>query len=256
MSVEATQWAFSQDIKPSSVKFVLVALGDNAQGDGLAWPSIAALAQKTGQDRKTVMAALDKLEAMGYLADTGKRMGATGQVKVYRFNFGRSNGTENPANSTESGTLKDSQTVPDFPNNSTVFPLNSTVFPPKSTETGTRNHQEPSRTINEPKKDIAAKPAKKSKPTLIPLPADFAISERVRRWAAEKGHTRLEDHFENFVGAAKAKGYAYADWDEAFMGAIRGDWAKLKGQPPRQPGGKVPAKENFDEKNYGTSGRL
>ncbi|KKR27722.1 MAG: Aspartate aminotransferase, partial [candidate division CPR2 bacterium GW2011_GWD1_39_7] len=35
------------------------------QANGLAWPSVAELCRKTGQDRKTVMTALDKLVANG-----------------------------------------------------------------------------------------------------------------------------------------------------------------------------------------------
>jgi hypothetical protein len=60
------------------------------------------------------------------------------------------------------------------------------------------------------------------------LPTNFQISEQVRVWALEKGHMQLEAHFENFVGRAIAKDYRYADWDQAFMNAIREDWAKLK----------------------------
>jgi hypothetical protein len=59
------------------------------------------------------------------------------------------------------------------------------------------------------------------------LPANFAISERVRKWAEREGHSRLEAHFAHFVGKARAKGYTYADWDEGFMGAVRENWAKL-----------------------------
>lgn len=59
------------------------------------------------------------------------------------------------------------------------------------------------------------------------MPEDFGISERVKSWAIEKGHTRLADHLEAFKAKCKANGYAYADWDSAFMEAIRGDWAKL-----------------------------
>ena len=66
------------------------------------------------------------------------------------------------------------------------------------------------------------------------IPADFGISERVRKWADSKGFGQLEAHFEAFVGKAKAKGYAYADWDEGFMGAVREDWAGLRsGQQPQ-----------------------
>lgn len=59
------------------------------------------------------------------------------------------------------------------------------------------------------------------------IPADFGISDRVTRWAAEKGYTRLPERLERFVSVAKAKGYQYIDWDEAFMNAIRDDWAKF-----------------------------
>ena len=82
-------------------------------------------------------------------------------------------------------------------------------------------------------------PRKRVKTRKHPIPADFVISERVKAWAAAKGHSRLVERFDHFVSAAKARGYEYADWDEAFMGAIRDDWAKLgKSQPDAsKPGG-------------------
>jgi hypothetical protein len=67
------------------------------------------------------------------------------------------------------------------------------------------------------------------------LPAGFALSERVKDWAAKKGHGYLDQRFEHFVSAAKAKGYEYVDWDEALMTAVRDDWAKLGSGTGRQP---------------------
>jgi hypothetical protein len=64
------------------------------------------------------------------------------------------------------------------------------------------------------------------------LPANFAISDRVRKWASEHGYSRLEERFEHFVGYAKASGAHYADWDQALMNAIRDNWAKLDGRRP------------------------
>lgn len=49
----------------------------------------------------------------------------------------------------------------------------------------------------------------------------------MREWAADKGHVRLDEHLEFFIGRAKSKGYVYADWDQAFMNAIRDNWAKV-----------------------------
>lgn len=79
----------------------------------------------------------------------------------------------------------------------------------------------------------AAAPKKSRAPAKTPLPDGFCISDRVRSWAVEKGYSHLERHFENFVGACKARGYSYVDWDEGFMGAIRNDWAKLNGPQAR-----------------------
>ena len=69
---------------------------------------------------------------------------------------------------------------------------------------------------------------KRGKPPKTTLPAGFGVSERVQQWANDKGHANLQSHLECFIGKAKAKAYDYADWDEAFMGAIRDDWAKLR----------------------------
>lgn len=61
-----------------------------------------------------------------------------------------------------------------------------------------------------------------------PLPENFSVSDRVKAWAAQKGFDRLDEHCESFRRKCEAKGYTYADWDSAFMEAIREDWAKLR----------------------------
>ncbi len=78
------------------------------------------------------------------------------------------------------------------------------------------------------KKKSQDKPAKSSRLTRIP--DDFCISERVTKWAAEKGFDRLDEHLDAFVRKAKMKAYKYTDWDLAFMEAIREDWAKIRGR--------------------------
>jgi len=71
------------------------------------------------------------------------------------------------------------------------------------------------------------KEPRKRAPSKTILPDDFGISDRVRAWASEKGHGRLDQHLESFRAKSAAKGYTYADWDAAFMEAIRENWAKL-----------------------------
>jgi hypothetical protein len=72
--------------------------------------------------------------------------------------------------------------------------------------------------------------SKPRKPSRTPIPADFCISERVAKWAKEKGYGQLEQHLEAFVAKCKAKAYENVSWDDAFMEAIREDWAKLRGK--------------------------
>lgn len=59
------------------------------------------------------------------------------------------------------------------------------------------------------------------------LPDNFTISDRVREWAKEKGHTNLDVQLEAFLSYVKRKGAKYTDWDEALMTAIRDNWAKV-----------------------------
>lgn len=77
-----------------------------------------------------------------------------------------------------------------------------------------------------------------------PLEPGFGISDRVKAWAAEKGYGQLSRHLEAFKTKCLAKSYSYADWDAAFMEAIREDWAKLRGRTrdgsaPPPDGGEV-----------------
>ncbi len=66
-----------------------------------------------------------------------------------------------------------------------------------------------------------------------PISPDFSISDGVRQWAQERGYKRLDEHFEHFVGYAKANGKTYSDWDQALKNAIRDDWAGLRKQNSR-----------------------
>lgn len=107
MSVEAITWALRQPITQSSTKFVLVVLANCASADsGLAWPSVAYLSSATGQDRKTVVTNLQRLQEWGLIEDTGKRAGTTKQIVMYRLICGPDLfGGEEKRNGSENGTV-------------------------------------------------------------------------------------------------------------------------------------------------------
>ena len=72
------------------------------------------------------------------------------------------------------------------------------------------------------------KPNTKTRAKKRAMPDDFGISDHVKTWAADKGHDRLDERLTHFVGYATANGKQYANWDQAFMNAIRDNWAKLE----------------------------
>lgn len=95
MSIHAIAWVFDQDIRPSWLKFTLVAFADcaNEKDEMKCWPSIAHVCAVTSQDRKTVIGSIADLVGRGWLVDTGERRGKTKQVKVYMLCLPKTNST-------------------------------------------------------------------------------------------------------------------------------------------------------------------
>lgn len=89
MSWEALAWAAKQKVAHAADKLILLALADRHNPEtNTAYPSIAWLAEFGSLDRKTVIAALGRLEAVKLIADSGERAGKTLQVKAYRLALG------------------------------------------------------------------------------------------------------------------------------------------------------------------------
>jgi uncharacterized protein YdaU (DUF1376 family) len=71
---------------------------------------------------------------------------------------------------------------------------------------------------------------KKTKPK-TPLPDGFGVSDAIRDWAKANGYGRLDEHLAYFTDYALANSKTYADWDAAFRNAVKGNWARLSGNP-------------------------
>lgn len=211
MSVEAITWAFAVNVKPSTAKFVLVAMANCASTESmLAWPSVAYLAQATGQDRKTVLSNLSLLRDQGFIEDTGKRAGATKQVHVYRLN------------STKTGTVKQAQerdstesgTVPDFPPNSPVFPSKESRFShetvPKTGHGTVRNLQG---TVREPKREKRARGSRF-------CPDDFKPDADLFAWARRE-HPSVDPAKETEAFMDHEFSKPYTDWRRTWKRWIR-----------------------------------
>lgn len=126
MSRKATDWAWGYKTPNPSAKLVLLALSNRACDLGECFPSVQRLEIDTGLNRKTIIKAIQELELLGAVIDSGKRKGATQRVKVYRVNIDTETVPETESfqkrNSSKNGTLNS--------------PKNGTLNSPKS---GTQN---------------------------------------------------------------------------------------------------------------------
>lgn len=87
MSFDALAWAAKQKPGNLAAKMVLLALANYADENGCAYPSTAAIAEFGDMNHKTATTALDRLEAASMIADTGRRAGKSGQIKVYQLSL-------------------------------------------------------------------------------------------------------------------------------------------------------------------------
>lgn len=257
MSFSAIRWALAQPVGKASAKFVLVAMADCVNGSDApmtCWPTVACLAELTSMDRKTVIEAMQRLRAAGWIQDTGARKGATGQVPVYELKTPKTgtvtppesagneegNGTElPPPNSTETGTDTKTGTVPDFPPNSTVFPHKESRFSlstvPKAGH-GTSN--EPVKNQEGTRKRRASFDA-----AAIPLP-DWLDAEVWGRWVRDrKGRNKAITEDAAKLHLAKLTQYRTQGYEPHVVidTAIENHWTGLwepKGKPRSSTPGK------------------
>ena len=103
MSLDATKWAWSQQIKPTE-KLLLLSLADRSGNDNTCFPSIERLNKDTGLNRKTIISNLENLRVKELIEDTGERVGRTRSVKKYKL-IGVENMKNGPS-STIKGTAK------------------------------------------------------------------------------------------------------------------------------------------------------
>ena len=77
MSIKAMNLVFSGGPSDAAEAFLMLAIADNADDKGRAFPGIALLAQKSRQSERNVMRVLRSLEIAGWLAVKRRAAGVT-----------------------------------------------------------------------------------------------------------------------------------------------------------------------------------
>lgn len=184
MSNAALNWAFTAKVSRSCDKFLLVALANYADDEGVCFPSQSRLVEDTALDRKTVIAGVRRLVETGLLLDTGNRVGATRQIAVYRLNFEPETPpstvpNKEPLNAPTNGTVETNGMVPYFPPKGPVFPMEGSRISAKGSQIRDTEPLEPSRNHQrnpQPPKVPHAEPAADAEPVCArgpPSPGAF-----------------------------------------------------------------------------------
>ncbi|KAA9019280.1 MULTISPECIES: helix-turn-helix domain-containing protein [Sphingobium] len=208
MSFDALAWASKQQPGKMAAKMVLLCLANYANEDGEAYPSTAAIAAFGDMNHKTATTALDRLEEIQLISDTGRRQGKSGQIKVYRLHLER--GPEKVAS------LKRKPPV-------------------SSTQADLKREVEASRkrvtdTVKEPIKDTLPQRAAISSEKIgargtrlpdgwCPGPLPGSVAQLVAQWPAKREEREL-DSFRDFWRSA-ARNATKLDWDRTWHNRIR-----------------------------------
>lgn len=251
-------------LKPSE-KTMLLVLASIANDDGSTqkFASINSLMAYSCLSRRTVVYSLRTLEDQGIIKTVAKQ----GETPTYFINpsFAPSKnvGDDNHENPFD---------VAEFAPHATIAPLQilqeneqnlhggganiaqgdaniarkyAEFAPYTSTSITSLTPSTPAHDVRADEKAKIEKPVSEKKPRTqkSAMPTNFGLSDAVKAWAAEHGHTNLEAHLDYFKGYVVANGKKYANWDQALMNAIRGDWAKLKGKTWQQTSQQQPAVE-------------
>lgn len=240
----------------STPKMLLWVISDIADDDGnTSWYAPRSrLMEETGYSRTTIALCISYLKECGILNVAGGN-GRLNQYVVTPNNFNSAVKYEpkkypKPVSEVDQSTKQTSQPSEQHQSATLTTPVNLATKPVSEVDTIHHSIIYPSvnplldNSGNAPKGKTEPK-AKKPKSIMTTLPVDFKVSDQVKAWANEKGFDRLDEHLENFVGYAIANAKKYADWDQAFMNAIRGNWAKLR--PVQQPSYQTAAQQTANE---------
>ncbi|WP_321919350.1 helix-turn-helix domain-containing protein [Paraburkholderia tropica] len=225
MSIQAMAWAIEQqEVRDSHARHVLLCLANYADNHGkTAFPSTSTLVKDTGMSESTIRRKLDALEQAGLIFKGNQKVVAAyierGDRRPVCYDMAmKKRGVAVTPRAERGVSVTGTGCQPDANGVSAECERGVTVTP------------NPSLTVNEPSMNHisdAARPTRAKAAKKTQIAEDFEISERVRAWAAENGHANLDRHFAAFVTKCRANGYRYASWDDAFMEAVRADWAGL-----------------------------
>lgn len=173
-------------------KSVLISLADNSNDQGVCWPSISTICERTCLSERSVQQAIKWLESAGILS----RKERSGRSTYYAV------------------------TPAAYAPPQDMHPRTTCTPPPQEV------HPTPAPrapiTVIEPSKE-PSKPIKRNRSGSSRLPDDFVLTDHRKNlaeeyWASKsRNDLSAEDQFARFVAHHRSKGSRMADWDAAWV---------------------------------------
>lgn len=223
------------DIGPATKRLVLLALADAANDDGVCWPSIGTLAQKSGASRRRTEEVLAELDGDGVI-DRERRFNSSNVYRICRDKL-------SPATPREDCTPRED--MGEDPRDLRVQTREDVGTNPKGTV------REPSLGAVAPTNGQSGlfeetpeltKSAKKPRalPSLRPLPEEWVPNAKAQDWAQQQ-QIDLGYETAQFRDHHDAKGSKMKDWDAAFR-----TWLRNSAKWRAERGGSTPGRTGYD----------
>lgn len=253
-------------------KAVLECLGDHANAAGEAFVCVATICDEKWIDRKAVMNAIGDLREAGWIVDTGKRRGRTGQVIVWELPWiehrnkeARNRDTYREARTglhgppaaaqqpqrvqpvTSTSSCAENAKGPESGTVTERVPVRDSKGPGLTSKGSPNRDTEPSTRVNPLAEGggraSAPAPARETEPKsnrgkrMVPAdwrPADDLIADMAR----ENPAVPIELELEKFRDHSRANDRRFKDFDAAFRNWIRkaAEFARRDGKNPTPPG--------------------
>ncbi|MFV2195282.1 helix-turn-helix domain-containing protein [Nocardiopsis sp. LOL_012] len=242
MSNEATAWAYRQDIRNSSAKFVLVVLADFADEEWSCYPGQQRIGRMTGMSERTVRRSLDWLEEHRFITRSHRhaQYGRRTSDRYWLLQAASMSGGGDQQGHDEKPGGNHRSERPDGQPAILTTGHNGRLAKDQVNTTGQNDHRSDCPTQPailtglEPSVEPSVSSLKKKRPTKrntpeVELPDDFALSNNMREWAAQNvPEVDVEFETAQFIDYWTSRSTRRKDWIATWRQWMRNQqkWSK------------------------------
>ncbi|HHT8835124.1 TPA: helix-turn-helix domain-containing protein [Burkholderia cenocepacia] len=230
----------------TGAKFVLVAVCDTANDEGVCWPSVETIRRKCSMGERTVQRHLDDLEQAGIITRSFRKgRSTTYQVHESKFPFSTPAKLAPPQERHPRQGDTPANLAPTPAKNDGTPPPNSTETPANLAPRTTNNLKEnPQGTVRTPESASVDNSGPKASALGARLPADWVLTKKLALWALQEQPTWTDEHVRKIADAFRDHWIAQpgvkgrrTDWEATWRNWVRREPPLKGGAGTSQSGG-------------------